>query len=92
VAIERCPLDADSVHCRLDDGILLSMHRPAKLVARAALHILASAATTHRSGRGCRRAIVTRGKNSLILHEKGTPPVMPNRWTASPLLKAISMK
>ena len=75
-AIERCPLDADAVHCRLNDGILLSMHRPAKLVARAALYILASAADNIAVVEACRRAIVTHGKNSLILHEKGTHLVM----------------
>ena len=75
-AIERCPLDADAVHCRLNDGILLSMHRPAKLMACAALHILASAADNIAVVEARRRAIVARGKNSLILHEKGAHLVM----------------
>ena len=43
-AVERCPLDADAVQCRLNDGILLGMHRPAQLVARARGHALPRAA------------------------------------------------
>lgn len=34
-AVKRCSFDADAMHCRLNDGILLGMHRPAELVAGA---------------------------------------------------------
>jgi hypothetical protein len=69
-AIERCPLDADAVHCRLNDGVLLGMHRPAELVACAALHIFASTADEVAVVEASGRAVITRGEYSLILHEK----------------------
>ena len=79
-AVERCPLDADAVHCRLNDGVLLGMHRPAKLVARAALHVLASAADNIAVVEACGRTIVTRGENSLILHEEGIHMIMQTEY------------
>jgi hypothetical protein len=43
-AVKGGSLDADAVQRRLNDGVLLGVHRPAQLVVRAALHVLACAA------------------------------------------------
>ena len=69
-AIKRCSLDADSVHCRLNDGILLGMNSPAELVARATLHIFTGAADKVAVVKACWGAVITRGEYSLILHEE----------------------
>ena len=68
-AVESRALDADAVQRRLDDGVLLGMHRPAQLVMGAALHVLASAAYPVAVVQAGGRAVVARGEDALVLDE-----------------------
>jgi hypothetical protein len=70
-AIERCPLNADAMQCRLNDGILLRVHCPAKLMARARGHAIPRATDYIAVVKAGWRAIVAGGQNSLAFHKEG---------------------
>ncbi len=69
-AVEGGALNADAVQRRLDDGVLLCMHRPAQLMAGARGHVLASAAHAVAVLQACRSAVVAGGEDALVFHKE----------------------
>ena len=69
-AVKDGSLDADAVQRRLNDGVLLGVHRPAQLVVRAGGDVLACAADQVAVVQAGGSAVVAGGKNALVLHEE----------------------
>ncbi len=71
-AVKRCPFDADAVQRRLDDGVLLGVHRPAQLVAGAGGHAIPCAAHVVAVIQARRSAVVAGAENAFVLDKERT--------------------
>ena len=86
-AVERCPLDADAMQRRLDDGVLLRVHRPAKLMAGAGGYAIARAAYNVAVLQAGWRAIVACGERMRLFSQRARPLGFEGRWSAWPQLR-----